>query len=82
VVSYKSGPPVSRRARDLSDKMLAKKVQVILLCTTIACPFENFCIVLPFRFPVVQYKPCLLDRNLLTMKGSGSALASIVTDLQ
>jgi len=82
VVSYKSGPPVSGRARDLSDKMLAKKVRVILLCTTIACPFENFCIVLPFRFPVAQYKPCLLDQNLLTTKGSGSALMSIVTDLQ
>ena len=82
MVSYKSGPPVSRGARDLSDKMLAKKVQVILLCTTIAYPFENFCIVLPFRFPVTQYEPCLLNWDLLTMKGSGPALVSIVMDLQ
>jgi len=82
VVLYKSGPPVSGRARDRSDKMLAKKVRVILLCTTITYPFEYFCIVLPFRFPVAQYEPCLLNRDLLTMKGSGLALASIVTDLQ
>ena len=82
MVSYKSGPPVSRRARDLSDKMLAKKVQVILLCTTITYPFETFCIVLPFRFPATQYKPCLLNRDLLATKGSGPALASIVIDLR
>jgi len=82
VVLYKSGPPLSGRARDCSDKVLAKKVQVILLCTTIACPFENFCIVLPSRFPVTQYKPCLLNRDLLAMKGSGLALASISMDLQ
>jgi len=82
VVLYKSGPPLSRRARDRSDKVLAKKVQVILLCTTIACPFENFCIVLPSRFPVAQYKPCLLNQDLLATKGSGPALASIAMDLQ
>jgi len=82
VVLYKSGPPLSRRMRDCSDKVLAKKVRVILLCTTIACPFENFCIVLPSRFPVTQYEPCLLNQDLLAMKGSGPALVSIAMDLQ
>jgi len=81
VVLYKSGPPLRGRVRDHSDKVLAKKAQVILLCTTIACPFKNFCIVLPFRFPATQYKPCLLNWDLLAMKGSSPALASIVMDL-
>jgi len=32
--------------------------------------------------PHVQDKPCLLNQDLLTTKGSGLALMSIVTDLQ
>ena len=77
---YKSDPPLCIRARDLLYKVLAKKVQVILLCTTVACPFKYPCIILPFNWLVVQEEPRLLDWDLLTMKGSGPAFARIIQD--
>src|SRR5882757_6020643 len=80
VASYKSGPPLCVRARDLLDEVLAEKVWVKFLVTTRARPFAFICIVLPISWPVVQKEPCLLDRDLLTMKGGGPALARIIKD--
>ena len=55
---------------------------MVLLCTTIACPISNICIVTSPNFPVVQKFPCLLDQDLLTMKGGSLALVRIINVLQ
>ena len=80
MASYKSDPPLCVRARDLLDEVLAKKVGVIFLSPTIACPFEYICDILPLNWLVAQNKPCLLDWDLLAMKGSSPALARIIQD--
>ena len=68
------------RVRDLFDEVLAEKVRMIFLLTTRAGPFVDLCIVLALNWLVEQYEPCLLDWDLLAMKGSSPALARIITD--
>lgn len=78
MASYKSDPSLCFRATDVLHEVLAKEIGVELLCTTIACPFQYPCIILPLSWLVTQNEPCPLDQDLLTMKGSSLALARII----